>query len=582
MPKLEKESLLSHQSVFFLYILISALAIIGFRLIYPGGEIPLEPFSFSWRLTRGFLNFMDLFPALALSSLVIPYGFKIWDREKIVPFSPQFMQHLKSPIITTITASAIYAFLSFLVLPLVQNSEANILFQSRLYKLAREKAHEYAEIGEWDETAQFVAICERIWPESPGMERLRIETGIQLEGSLVAPDPVPGAGQEVTGHHRIEPVSAAEAFGMAEAAIAEERFFDAHWLATLGGRLAREGSPEQAIASRLAGIAWDRINSLAPTNRESMAFTIFRLKRDGHEALTGNEWIRAYYIFLELMELDPHDPDVPKYLALSENGVKEIAFFIDEIELNLGRILTGAIFSLPYNDGRIVMRIASLSTFPDSAYGIGTEIMAFDRDGRPLWSIETPFCKIMPLVVDSGYGLTILLRALDRNNKAIHWEPKITSMGQRSPGSSELTLKLTWNDFLLLSNIRRGLTGLSPAELSMAAKNLANCGYLPQVFEAELLRRFSTPAFLLPMGILTLVAGWRYRAMRRPRYMNVLMLGVLPVVFNGVVHFFSGWLNNLGIAAVITLGFPAATAVFGVGIVVLLILSLILLSAQHS
>jgi hypothetical protein len=57
------------------------------------------------------------------------------------------------------------------------------------------------------------------------------------------------------------------------------------------------------------------------------------------------------------------------------------------VELTLGRILTGAVLSLPMGQGRLVMRISSLSTSTDSAYGIGIEIMAFDRDGLLLWSM---------------------------------------------------------------------------------------------------------------------------------------------------------------------------------------------------
>ena len=568
--------------IFFLYILASALVITAFRFVFPGEAAVIAHFSFSWRLIQGVLEFLRLFPALVLSALVIPYGFKIWTIEKSKPFSPQFLQHLKLPIITAITASAIYGLLALLALPIAQNHEANLIYQSRLYRLAREKAQEYAIIDEWDEAAQFVAICERIWPQSPEMEKLKIETEIRVEGSRIAKDTLLNTRVEQPGWPGAQPMNAAEAFELAELALAEERFFDAHWLATLGDQLAKAGSPEKSIASRLAGRAWQGINSLAPTNRESKAYTIFRLKRDGHEALVGREWIRAYYIFLELKDLNPGDPDVTKYLALSESGVRQVAFFVDEMELNLGKILTGAVFSLPYSEGRLVMRIASLSTFPDSAYGIGSEIMAFDMNGRPLWLIETPFVKIMPLAIDSGYGITVLLRALDREDKAAQWEPKIVSLGQRAPGNVEIALKLNWENFLLLSDARRGLTGLSPADLKRASENLENCGYLPQVFEAELLRRFSGPLILLPLGIFSLVIGWRYRALKSPRYMKIIMLGILPLVFNGIIHFCQGWLNDLGILAVASLGYLAAVICFGIGMVVLLILSLIILAAQHS
>ena len=581
MINVKKNSVSSPLGVFFLYIAASALVIIIFRLIFPGSTIPLAHFSKSWRLIRGLLDYLRLFPALVLSSLVIPFGLKIRAHEKINPFSPQFLQYLKMPVFTTIVAAAIYGLLFFLVLPLAQNYEANLLFESRLFRLSKEKAQDHAALEEWADAAQFVAVCERIWPKSPEMERLKIEVEIRSEGERLISEHPLNTKPETISWMGLEPVNATEALEMAETALTEERFFDAHWLATLGGQLAPEGSPEKAIARRLAGRAWQAVNSLAPTNRESRAYTLFRLKRDGHEALLGSEWIRAYYIFLELNDLTPNDPDVAKYLAMSQSGIKQIAFFIDEMEMSLGKILTGAIFSLPLDSGRLVMRIASLSTLPDSAYGIGAELMAFNREGRPLWSMEAPYVKIMPLALGSGDKVAVLLRALDRHDKTKYWEPVITGLGQSVIGNAEITFNLNWDNFLLLSNVRRGLNGLSPVDLKKAADNLGDCGYLPQVFEAEILRRFTEPLLLLPMGIFALVIGWRYRALKRPRYMNVLMLGILPLVFSGAVHFVQDWVNNLGILAVASLGFAAATVFFGIGMVVLLILSLIILAAQH-
>ena len=346
---------------------------------------------------------------------------------------------------------------------------------------------------------------------------------------------------------------------------------------------------EDAAARRLAGRAWNGVNSLAPNSKETAAYNIYRLKRDGYEALNAKEWIRAYYIFLELLALKPEDPDAHKYFALSEEGVRQVAFFIDEMELTLGKTLTGAVFSLPLGTGsagRLVMRISSLSIFPDSAYGIGIEILAFDRDGRPLWSMEAPYAKMIPLALNagtegSGPGMSVLLRSLNRTDKNQRWEPLVRGMGQNVPGNAQTALAVSWDDFLLLSNIHRGLSALSAADLKRAAENLGPCGYQSQVFEVELIRRFAEPLLLLPLGVFAIIIGWRYRALKRPRYMGILMLGMLPLVFNGAVNLCRGWVNNLGILAVVSLGFTTAAVIFAAGITVLLVLFLIILAAQH-
>jgi len=63
--------------------------------------------------------------------------------------------------------------------------------------------------------------------------------------------------------------------------------------------------------------------------------------------------------------------------------------------------------------------------------------------------------------------------------------------------------------------------------------------------------------------------------------MAVPMLGILPLVFNGAVHLCRGGINNLGIWAVVLIGFTGAAISFAIGILILVILSLIILAAQH-
>jgi len=578
----KKDVLFSPLGIFLIFILVSALVIMLFRFIVPGEAAPLPLFFFSWRFTRGFLDFLTLFPALALSALVIPFGFKIRPKETINPFSPQFFLSLKMSIITAIAAAAIYGALFSLVLPLAHNHEANLRFQGQLYQLAREQAQEHAARGEWAQAAQFLAICERIWPGGYLVASLNAETQMRLEERRYIPFPDPWD-EGLLPALGPRPLNVTEALLLAENALAEERFFDAHWLANTADRLAQPNSPETAAARRLASIAWDGINSLAPSIQETQAFDIFRLKREGFQALNAEEWIRAYYIFLELLELSPQDPDVHRFFAMSEAGLRQVAFFIDEMDMALGKIQTGAIFSLPFGSGRVVMRFLSVSTFTDIAYGMGVEILAFDRDGQPLWSMEAPYAKIVPLsgLPGSGPSLAVLMRALDRMDQRQRWEPVVQSLGQAAPDTAQVAFAVSWSDFVLLSHVRQGLSALSTADLRSAAENLGPLGYKPQTFQVELIRRFVDPPLLLLLGILTIILGWRLRALKHPRFMGVLMVGVMPLIFNGVVNFCRGWINNLGIWAVVSLGFTTAVVLFAVVITLLFIVFLIALAAQH-
>ncbi|MDR1058735.1 MAG: hypothetical protein LBL43_04225, partial [Treponema sp.] len=493
--------------------------------------------------------------------------------------------------------------------------EANMRYEGRLYTQARDLARKHAAAEEWIEVNQFTAICEKIWPGSPETAPERREAAIRMEAYRLNPEDLednnvperrnlPGDSADLSAlPGEKNPVNAAEALDLAEKALREERYYDAHWLAALGERLAKDNSPEQTAAARLAGLAWNRVASMQPSSGEEEAFRLYRLKREGYEAMGVRNWIRAYYIFRELRLLTPQDPDTARFYAQSERGAMETAFFLDEIELALGEILTGGIFSLPitgvesaipagrplagsppqpsFLQGRLVMRFSSLSVFPDYAYGTGISIMALDRDGRPGWTMEAPYAKIMPLVLENSSRVTVLMRALDRTDRTGGREPAAVNLGQTAPAGGQILLDIPWKDFLLLSDIRRGINSLPAAQLKTAATDLKNSGHLPQVFEAEILYRFSESAMLLPMAIFAIVIGWRYRAFKRPRYLGIPMLGILPAVFDGLTHFFRICINNLSIWAVLVLGYSSALILFIVLGVAVFILSLILLAAQH-
>ncbi|MDR1587414.1 MAG: hypothetical protein LBS57_08170 [Treponema sp.] len=611
------------QTIFIMYMLVSFLLIMGFRFIFPGEAAPLPCFSRNWRLVRGALDVLTLFPALALSALVVPFGLVPEYEELYTSFSPKFFQRLVAPIVTSICAAAIYGLIFFLVLPMFHDMEENMRHKGELYRQAKEQAQLHRAEGEWLETAQFVGICESVWPESPELASLKTEAAIQLaerrfeeeaedaaararlaSGNIKLPGDEPGAALSGLPGAR-QPVDAAEALVMGEAALRNERYWDAHWLATLGGRIARQGSPEAAEAARLSGMAWNKIESLEPNRREERLYSLFNLKQSGYQAMVSDDWIRAFYIFQELIEQSPDDPDVAKFLTVSEKGTKELAFFIDEMEVSLGDALTGAVFSLPARytppdpqgevslrqrngaPGRTALRIASLSAFPDYAYGLDLEFLSFDNEARPLARLDAPYVKLMPVTLDGRAQVKVLMRALDRHDKDRRWEGEwqleagIPNIYRSGLGDTQIILDISYEHFLLLSRIRRGLASLQLGELFSASRLLGQAGYISQVFQAEILNRLGAALFFLPMTILSIIIGWCFRVKRRPRYLFIPMLPVLPLVFTGLTSLYRTALNTLGITLIISIGFSAAFAVFIAAMAASFILSLIFLAAQH-
>ena len=589
--------------IFAAYMAVSFAVIVAFRFVFPGEAAPLENFFLPWRFARGIADFIGLFPALLMSALVIPFGFMTDGNAGFARFSPRFILKIQGSIFAAIIASACYGLLFFAALPVAQEAQSVMRHKGELFGMAKQRAEIHAAQREWQEARRFLNICENIWYLSPPMERLRERITIGVES--IPRDRNPGAGDRENtvwannaAAQRSAIRDAPEALQLARAALEEERYYDAHWLASLGVRLAREGSMEAQEALRVASLAWNAVSSQEPGIRETLSYGLYRLKRQGYEAMIAQEWIRAYYIFRQLSEDTPDDPDVVKFLAMSQEGATGVAFFVDELEGNIGENLTNAVFSIPLAPsartlgsgalsgatsfgGRAVLRAESLLTYPDYSYAIGLDMIAFDGNNTPLYAAQARYAKFIPMTVQGKNRLVVLLRALDRYDETVRWEPVLEGSGRPDLGDAQIALDATYGQFLLLARTPRQAHSLFWGDLLAMGRDSGNYGHIPQVFQAETIRRISRPLGLLPLSILAIIIGWRFRATTRPRFLGFPMLAIIPLVFNGATQLLYGFSGVLGLALLLSLGYSLAMGVFIGGSLILFVVSLILLAAQH-
>ncbi|MDR0708763.1 MAG: hypothetical protein LBF77_01695 [Spirochaetaceae bacterium] len=575
--------------IFFEYLIACAALTLGFRFLFPVSRPPLALYSSNWRFTEWILEFTGFFPALAMSGLMIPFGRRIEEFGGGKRFSGDFLLRLKLPILTAIMAAIIYGALFFLVRPLAGEAREKMVFRGELYADSRDKAIAHAKMEEWTEAFRFATICGQIWPNNPDVSELTNNIDAEFYRSQYLQDrDVPAGPPPESDLRKRTPVDAAEALRFGETALAEERYYDAHWLATLAGRLAEPNSIEAIESLRLAGRAWNAIESLAPNSREQEQRRIYQLKRSGYEAMVEQDWIKGYYIFKELIGFSPDDPDAVDFLRRCETETLRIAFFADELELTLGDVLTEAVFSLPrYNsageaDGRLVLRVGALSTFSDYSYGFDIDLVAVDSAGSLSNRMEAPYAKFLPKAINGKQLVVLLLQSLDRRNPDLRWGPVWTGPGQVEMGGVELLLHLSYEDFLLITQVRRGLEHFQIPSLFAAEQNLAPYGYIRELFRAQAITRIAEPLFFLPLFILALVVAWRFRPQRQPRYLAIPMLVIMPAVFLAFTAVYRSLINALGIALAFTLSFTASMVVLGIAVSLFFSLSLIILVFQRA
>ena len=579
----------SPQFIFFIYSLGVVVVIMIYKFILPGEAVPLIIYSRNWRLVQGVIEVFNLFPAIVFSGLVIPFGIATME-ENYKSFSDIFFKRFFTSIVTVIVTSVIYGIIFFLVYPMSVTYKENMRYSGEIYQIAKKNAMESRDSGEWFDASQFLNMCDQIWYKSPELKELRDAIAINLqEDSSIKSKEKARARAALTADYRNlditplsanqNPIDAVQAITMSETAFKEKRYYDSHWLANLGTRLAERGSVEAANSARLASNAWNMITSLAPTAKEMRLYELYNLKVSGYQAMEAGEWILAFYIFQELLTFTPDDPDAKNFFAVSEKKAKETAFFIDEMELSVGSILHGAIFSLPSGDGRAVLRFNNITTSQDVSYGLGFEYMEFDANMIPRASVKSRYAKLTPFTLNGKPQVLVLTHALDRLNKDNYYKSEWL-LG--SSATSGIFLDTNFEDLILITQVRRGLANLRINELFNASKKLEKEGYINQIFQAEILNRLGSVMFFLPMAIFVIVIAWRYRAKEKPRYLFVLLLPILPVVFNGFVFLYRSVINTLGIWLILTFGFTAAIIIFVAAVAITLFISLVSLSAQHS
>jgi hypothetical protein len=590
---MKSNSLARHSPLFLfgVYVIVASLIIMIFRYIFPSENPPLPIFAQNWKMVRALIDIITLFPALAFSGLVFPFGMPSEDDFFEGEETPQnLFRRFQTPIVTAILAAAFYALLFFLVLPLAQNSEKNMRFQGELYKLAKYRAETHRKAHEWIQASQFLGISNSVWKNSPEMDDLRVEIKtnidrIEASGRQQGERPNSASISSLPGYK--EPVDAGEAIYMGEEAFKKGQFLDAHWLATVAVRIARPGSPEVDKAANLAAKAWNQIEVLQTSAGEERAHALYLLKKSGYEAFVSGDYIRAYYIFKEHAAKSPNDPDTKRLLEASEKGTKEKAFFIDEIGVTLGDTQINTILSLPVVEnglpGRSVIRIAHLSSTPDVAYGSNIEYMAFDNQSRLLFSLSAPNVKILPITIESRPQVHILMRALDRNSPSEHTEPvwDIRNADLRHPDDAQIILDMSYETFLEVVKLRQGLSSLRINELYTAARMADKAGYIPQMYEAEIFNRFGGCLFFLPMSIIAIAMGWYFRARRQPRYLFVPLLPVFPIVFSGFVFLYRKVISIIGTSLILAVGFSNAFTLLIIFLALSFFISLIILVKQR-
>ena len=315
----------------------------------------------------------------------------------------------------------------------------------------------------------------------------------------------------------------------------KKEWFNAHYYAELGIKLATPKDPNLEELKKLSTSAWNNLteyHNLAKSNGQ----LTFEKKYEGYLALVQKDDLKAYYIFRELYlssrEMQS-DPDVVFYLEIAENRINERSFFVDEtFELKSFESANDVYFSYEYADGsRDIIYFKGMTAVASTGNSIqylrALTVVSVDRSGEVFRTMTVPYAKVLPVSVkiltpttkalmgindEIDYVPYILLKSVGRDSPELHNEPLYTySNGETATTPEYILLSIPYDDFLILENTAGSPDSMTLPALFKLTHMAAKYGFCNEVYGQSFMNRAFYPLWILVIFVLLASFGWNNR-----------------------------------------------------------------------
>jgi hypothetical protein len=556
------------------HLLVGLLACFAWRFARSLPREILEPFVFGYRIRSSLLLFVSLAPALFVSSLLIGFSveFSANADETVDRWSEILFGYLKEAFILLVVCLALYVALAEGVSPMLERGQSlavarTLDFHERMDLARRFEAENKFFEAELQAKAALVS-----WPGNQEaaslIDQLQYKevnaAGGNADGS--SPSSVSAAGDP-------KGITALQALDRALEAEKKNDFYNAHYYATMAARLAPETDPNREIATRLAAKAWNEISAGLDHIFAAGERALFDAKKEGYNAIQNGDYLRAYYLFLDLQKRvsaekeNQIDPDVERFLAIARNGMLQTFFFIDEtVDMDLYESARDVFFVIRYQDGSSGAFYSRGITYTrsggkDVAYLRGFEYASFDRNGKVSYRISAPYAKMLPFPNGNRRYLQpeLLLRSVDRAKSDTEIGPSVLEGTVPENEKSILVLDMDFRDFDMIVAANRGPQAMSIIDLWLFAPKAETYGFSRTVYLREILDRLADPFLMLIVALYALIIGWKFRLGKNIPFKFWWIVSI-PVFF--AVSFlavsFARYVVGLCIAAIVTLAPGAA------------------------
>jgi hypothetical protein len=416
--------------------------------------------------------------------------------------------------------TAFYSVAALVFEPQFRRERQALVDRSQIAETYRSRGMEAFEQGAYGRSVRNLERYLRVQPADAEARQI-LENARTEQASQSAPQAE--STEPFQPQQRAENFTTAELLERARRLLDEQDYFTAHYYATL----AREQRPGSEDAQRLVTQARQGIEQVDLSERQEEERRRYQQKRAGYNALFNEDNpIEAYSIFLDLQEEYPgRDPDVERYMEEAIREIRNISFFLDEVESIAAPPAANDILVVdPGPDGgKQFVHVQSLYRLPSGSYAERVEVVGVS----PEWEVDYHFLAPYTKFVDSH----LALRGIERDNP----ENQVTPTYYVDNRTEELRYILRLDVTPL--TLEQAGTDIEHADiltLWRMTELFPRIGFPDEPVYVELGLRLTVPFSFLVLSLLTMAVTWRWRSryIARPPLPALLLIPLLPLVLN--------------------------------------------------
>lgn len=510
-------------------ILIYFFGLAGFYLYYlfsfPAEKV-LPHLHFAWVWNRSVSAWISFLFPLHCAALLITFGlFYRVLRGSVFPGKESKGDYQITSFLVVLIFALLHILITELGEPFFHRQMAVIEARSKTAYGLIEAAERALERGEYPQVQEYGRLYTLIDPG--GSKRLESILNQAIKDANKKREEMEKEQQEGTPGEKsilvLREQSTEDLADRAESFFKEGDYVSARYYAAL----ALELNKQNERAKKTLEYAQRALAETGLTREEQEEALLFRKKEEGAEYLKPEESpsnpVAAYYLFRQLKEQYPKDPDVDELSKKAEMAVRRTAYFLEEVK-DIPSIpgIQEIVFLLEEEDGKRIFHCKKIAFFRDNYYAEELEIIHLTSSGDLVYRIQAPYGKFI--------GTKLVLNGIHREDPSKVEEPRVISRDE-DDGQRYLTpqeLPLTAEKMFYFSQRIEDLGALSLGQLFEAFEIWEPFGYETEPVIIELLFRLFRAFSFLTLALLVLWLGIRFRILLAGSFP---VLGILSIVF---------------------------------------------------